>query len=312
MKKLLTTSIFALSISLGVPAFLSATAVMKEPSKELNPTTKVSSGEKLNPETVVATIDGIKITLGDILRLYQALPEHFRQLPFEQLYNVLLSQFIDMKILEMAAEKSDLKKDKDVQKTIETATKQILTQAFIENNIKGKINEKEVLKQYNELKDKIKKEKKKEVQVLMIVTKNENDAKNIIASLDKTPNMDFQKLAREKSIDDETKAAGGDIGFVVKEMLDPAAGAAVFNLQDGTYTKEAVKGQGPDGKEVYRIFKRVKTRDVSVPPLKEIAALLRNKIIADETQKLVKNLKKDHKIVENDMSGKEITPKTNS
>lgn len=301
MKKLLTTSIFALSISFAAPAFLSATTAAKAPAPE----------EKLNPATVIAKIDGTDIKLEDIMRLYQALPEQLRQLPFEQLLPVLRSQFIDMKIFELAAEKSDLKKDKDVQKAIEMATKQIMTQAFIENNIKGKINEKEILKQYNELKDKIKKEKKKEVQVYMIVVKNEAEAKAIIASLDKTPNMDFQKLARDKSIDDETKAAGGDIGFIVKEMMDPAAGAAVFNLEDGAYTKEAVKGKGPEGEDVFRIFKRVKTRDVSVPPLKEISALLRNRIIGEETQKLAKKLRESHKIVEFDASGKEVTQKAN-
>ncbi|KRN88510.1 peptidylprolyl isomerase PrsA [Ligilactobacillus ceti] len=82
------------------------------------------------------------------------------------------------------------------------------------------------------------------ITVAHILVKNEDEAKNIIAALDKDHSFkNFKKLAKEKSIDASTKGKGGELPPFdnTDTQLDPTFKAAAFKLKQGEFSKEPVK-----------------------------------------------------------------------
>jgi len=81
-----------------------------------------------------------------------------------------------------------------------------------------------------------------------IAVREEKEARDIIAQLDKPTAADFGRLARERSIDDATSMRGGNLGFVAADgqtdMPEVRVSMALFvaasKVQDGELVKEPV------------------------------------------------------------------------
>ena len=117
---------------------------------------------------------------------------------------------------------------------------------------------------------------KTEYKARHILVKTEDEAKNVIAQLDK--GADFAKLAKEKSIGPSGKE-GGDLGwFSPDNMVKPFADAAAA-LKVGTYSKTPVHTQFG-----WHVIKLEDTRPVSPPSFDELKNQLmnswRNKMIS--------------------------------
>jgi peptidylprolyl isomerase len=68
--------------------------------------------------------------------------------------------------------------------------------------------------------------------ISVIVVENENLANELKMQIEED-GEDFHRLAREHSIDETTKYAGGYAGIVTRNMLEPDISAKVFNASDG-------------------------------------------------------------------------------
>ena len=78
-----------------------------------------------------------------------------------------------------------------------------------------------------------------ELHVRHILVETEDEAKAIIAELDK--GGDFAEIAKEKSNDPGSGASGGDLGFFGKGKMVQAFEDAAFALEVGQYTKAPVQ-----------------------------------------------------------------------
>lgn len=79
-----------------------------------------------------------------------------------------------------------------------------------------------------------------EIRAAHILVRTEEEAKEIIASLD--DGGDFAALAKEHGLDG-TKDRGGDLGYFTHGDMVPEFSDAAFALEVGSYTKEPVKSQ---------------------------------------------------------------------
>ncbi|BCG64019.1 MAG: peptidyl-prolyl cis-trans isomerase C [Methyloprofundus sp.] len=92
-----------------------------------------------------------------------------------------------------------------------------------------------------------------------ILVKTEDEAKAIIAELDK--GADFVELAKIKSTG-PSKTQGGDLGWFGPKQMVPPFSEAVASLENGKYTKAPVKTQFG-----WHIIIREESREQTPPPL---------------------------------------------
>ena len=121
-----------------------------------------------------------------------------------------------------------------------------------------------------------------------ILVEKEDDAKAIIAALDK--GADFATLAKEKSTD-PAKDNGGDLGFFSREDMVPEFADAAFKLQKGEYTKTPVHSQF--GWHVIKVEDR---RTAAPPSFEDSKQQLTNELAREVIGAKIKDLRSGAKI----------------
>jgi peptidyl-prolyl cis-trans isomerase D len=91
---------------------------------------------------------------------------------------------------------------------------------------------------------------------------------------------DFGKIAKELSEDTATAAQGGDLGFVGKGEMVPQFEEAVFALKKGEISPQPVRT--PFG---YHAIKVLDVQEGGLPPFKEIAARIKEKLAAERSER---------------------------
>jgi len=125
-----------------------------------------------------------------------------------------------------------------------------------------------------------------------ILVKTEQEAKDIIARLDK--GEDFSKIAKDKSLDTGSKEKGGDLGwFSPAGMVKPFADA-VAGLQKGKFTESPVQSQFG-----WHVIKLNDIRASQPPAYEKVKDGIQQDLQQRQLAKLVSDLRAKAKIVEN-------------
>lgn len=255
-------------------------------------------------DAVVAKVNGEAIYKTDLEKIERALPpelvKNVKEKDKEKLFSGLRDQAIDLKLLTDAAKKANLEKDSEVQQAIAQTTEQVLLQAYIGKQLNPLVNEKEIKAKYDEFIKSFPKDEM-ESKVRHIMVKDQAEAKKIIEDL--RGGADFQKLAREKSIDKSTAPEGGDLGYMRKGDVDPAFAEAVFALKPGAYSENPVKTSL--GWHVVKVEDR---RRVKPPKFEEVKDQLGNVVFQDQMKKLVEQLRDKASIERFNSEGKPAMP----
>jgi parvulin-like peptidyl-prolyl isomerase len=172
---------------------------------------------------IVSTYLGGEVTMRDVgieLEKLIAKNDKLKGLTFEKLSNEQKEAVIKEVVLKEAAykeaKKRNLNKDKDYQEAIKIFESELLKQRLFITLAKEAADEKNVKKNYDELVAKVK--DKKDVRISYITLKTQSEAESLYQTLVKSPNS-FATLARKKSLDKEVAKKGGDLGFVMEDML---------------------------------------------------------------------------------------------
>jgi peptidyl-prolyl cis-trans isomerase C len=198
-------------------------------------------------------------------------------------------ELINREVLAQAAKKRGIDKDPDVQMQMDMARQAVLVRALFENEMKQHpVSDADLEKQYETFKGSM---GSNEYKVRHILVDKEDDAKAIIAQLDK--GADFATLAKEKSKDPGSKDNGGDLdwgpaGRYVKPFAD-----AVTTLPKGTYTKTPVKTDFG-----YHVIRVDDVRPLKVPAFAELRDRFRQRAQQEQIQKMVQDLRSKAKIEE--------------
>ncbi len=125
-----------------------------------------------------------------------------------------------------------------MQRRLEAYQDRLIQQAYVERAIKAAETEDRLKARYQTLLKE--KPAREEVHASHILVKTEDEAKSVIAELDK--GADFAALAKKYSTD-PGGASGGDLGYFGRDDMVPEFAAAAFALPVGKYTKTPVKTQ---------------------------------------------------------------------
>ena len=186
-------------------------------------------------DPVVARVNGAEVHRSEVAAAQRLLPEQYQHVQLEQIYPQLLNQVVTGRLLADAGRKAKLADDPEVKKRLVQAQDRIIQDVYINRAVEAGVTDAKLHEQYEKF---LKEQKpKEEVSARHILVATEDEAKAIIAQLDK--GADFATLAKEKSTD-PAKDTGGDLGFFARDGMVPEFADAAFKLGKGEYTKAPV------------------------------------------------------------------------
>ena len=236
-------SIFAAIILSAV----TASAVQAEPSAD----------------TVVASVNGTEITVGHMILVRESLPEQYRNLPNEQLFDGILEQLIQQTLL------ADLIGDKDsreIRLTLENDRRLMKASQAVEELSAQAIGEDEIAASYDDRYADA--DMGMEYDASHILVETEEAAVNLIDKLQ--AGADFVELAKEFSTG-PSGPGGGALGWFGLGMMVPPFEAAVVAMEKGAISSPVKTDFG------WHVIKLNDTRAISAPTLEEV----RGELIAE-------------------------------
>src|SRR6516162_6698591 len=229
------------------------------------------------PNTLVARVDGTELHLSDVEAAQQSLPPQAQKMPLAQIYPMLLERLVDGTLIAEAGRKQHLEQDPELQLRLKRYEDRLIQEAYLNQAIKAAETDDQLKARYQALaKDKAGQE---EVHAEHILVKTEDEARSVIAELDKGADFGYFKH-----------------GDMVKEFAD-----AAFALPAGKYTTTPVKTEFG-----WHVIK-VEDHRVSTPPSFEESRQEVSQLVArDAVDAKLKQLRSAAKIETYGLDGKPL------
>lgn len=204
----------ALSTGLVAPAWADTTATAPAAPAPATPATAVTA------ETVLATVNGVNITMGDLIVTRAGLPAQYKSMPDDQLFKGILDQLIQQEALKQSVPVPLNKK--------QTIALVDLNRSYLSNEaliagIKDTVNEDAIKKAYDEKYAGMAPEL--EYHASHILVDSEDKAKALLADIE--GGKPFADVAKANS-SDGSAANGGDLGWFGKGAMVKPFEAAVI------------------------------------------------------------------------------------
>ncbi len=274
-KRLLAAGATALALAAGAPA-PAVLAAADQP--------------KPGVDTVLATVDGVKITLGHVIALRERLPEQYKALPDDLLFKGIVDQLIQQTVM-MNAMKDRL--DTATRYGLDNETRAFLATALLDRLGAAEVPEADIKALYAERYDG--KLPEQEWNASHILVKTKAEAEEIIRLLNE--GADFAELARERSTGPSGKR-GGELGWFGKGQMIKPFEDAVAKLAKGEI------GGPVETRFGWHVIRLNDIRDVPVPGLeevrKELVDELRQRAVDAEIERLTKAAKVERSDVQID------------
>lgn len=214
-------------------------------------------------------------------------------------------RWIRNELLYQEAEKRGIDQQEDIKRKIEQITKDYVVTNFLEKEFSDSllVTPEEVKEYYNTNKEKFVREED-EVRASHILLKTREDAEMVRTKL--VFQADFSRLARETSLDPDTKFRGGDLGYFTRSMMRPEISDAAFKLDIGNISKPIETEWG------FHVLKITdKKKKGSIRELWEVESLIANILSGQKRKDLVdryiQKLEEKYKVVKYDWAVEDTT-----
>ena len=200
----------------------------------------------------------------------------------------IIDQLALQVVLAEEAIKKGLDKSPEVAEQVEAIKHSVLANAYVEDFLKtNPVSDADVQAAYDRIKATI---TGNEYKARHILVEKESEAKDIIAKLKKDP-ANFEKLAKERSLDQGSKDRGGDLGWLDSNRMAQEFSAALGKLEKGGFTEEPVKTEYG-----YHVILLEDVKPIEAPPLDDVKAQLTQQIQQQNVKKQLETLKAAAKI----------------
>ena len=258
--------------------------------KDADKNTSATTAPAAEKEAVAATVNGTPISAKQLDMIMkqqgaQGMPNN------PETRKVVIENMALQLLVAQEATKNGLDKTPETLAQIEMTKQSILANAFVQDYTKNnKVSDEQLAAEYDKLKAQASGNQYKARHILV---EKEDDAKAIIAKLNKDPKA-FDALAKAQSKDPGSKDKGGDLGWFDPHSMVPEFGAALAKLTKGKFTEEPVKTQFG-----YHVIMLDDTRPntTTIPPLEQIKAGLTQQLGQQNLKKLLDEMKAKAKIV---------------
>lgn len=258
-------------------------------------TININAGE-LNDDTVLASVNGEDITLGNVVSFQSRLSDQYKSMEDSVLFDGILKQLIQQEIL---SQEIDVKLKK-IRYGLENNIRAFLSNELIENFSKIDVMEDEIKELYVKFSENF--QSTTEYNASHILLETESDAIDILNKLQ--DGSDFLELAKTYSTGPSGKQ-GGSLGWFGRGAMVPAFEQAVFLLEVNEISKPIKTNFG------WHIIKVNNIRETPVPSLEDVrgdlvSTIRQNKVetkinkIIDSANVIYSNLEINHKIIRNE------------
>jgi len=199
-----------------------------------------------------------------------------------EIRNAVKEELNTRELLAREAKKSGVDKNPDVKTQMDLASQTVLVRAYVSDWIKkNPVPEAELKKEYDAIKGQI---GDKEYKVRHILVEKEDEAKTIIAELQK--GAKFDELAKARSKDPGSKDKGGDLDWNAPANFVKPFGDAMKATPKGKFTPQPVQTQFG-----WHVIEVDDVRDAKVPGFDEVKPQLQQRLQAQWLDKYFKDLR---------------------
>jgi len=199
-----------------------------------------------------------------------------------ELHNAVREELNTRELLVREAKKQGLDKTPEMKTQMDLASQTVLVRAYVADWIKkNPIPEADMRKEYDQIKTQI---GDKEYKVRHILVEKEDEAKEIIAELQKGAN--FADLAKARSKDPGSKDRGGDLDWNAPSSFVKPFGDAMKATPKGKFTATPVQTQFG-----WHVIEVEDIRDAKVPSYDEVKPQLQQRLQAQWLDRYFKDLR---------------------
>ncbi len=227
-------------------------------------------------DTVVATVNGTNITLGQVIALGQRLPQQYQSMPDDALFKGIVDQLVQQTAL---AQSLDGKLTKADEINLENNRTGYLASNVVQAAAAAAVTPEALQKAYDAKYATV--TPGTEYHAAHILVADEAKAKDLKAQID--GGADFAELAKANS-SDGSAANGGDLGWFGVGMMVKPFEDAVVKMQPGQVSDPIQTQFG------WHIIKLEETRPAAVPTLDEVKAELSNELQNQAVEAKVKEI----------------------
>lgn len=270
----------------AVPAIAFAQETAQETAQEPAAGATSDPAPGADADTVISTVNGEEITLGDMIALRAELPPQYQSLPETVLYSGLLEQMTDQILLRQAAERTGFADRASVKRGLAFQRTSFLAELYARSRLNESITEASVEAEY--AKRYLEGEKPKQFNARHILVEEEAKAAEI-AALARAEGADFAALAKEHSTG-PSGANGGDLGWFEDGQMVPAFQEAAFALEIGEVSDPVQTSFG------WHVIKMEGVRERPAPALAQVREELIGAMSQEITAAVVAALREEGEI----------------
>ncbi|MER8894219.1 peptidylprolyl isomerase [Mesorhizobium sp. M0676] len=275
-------SLASLGLAFGLSALSLSPLMAQEAAPAPANAAAAPAAAPVDPNAVIATVNGQKLTEADLGLAEGELSQQFSQLPPEQRRAAALSAAIEIRVMAAQAVATGLDKDPEFQRRMAFLQQRALHGEMVEKGVVDKVTDAEVRARYDQ--EIASTPPVNEIHARHILVKTKEEAEAIIKQLD--GGADFQKLANEHTSDPSGKTNGGDLGWFGPGQMVPEFDKAAVALEIGKYTKEPVQTQFG-----WHVIKLEDKRTKQPPAFDDVKDQAKQAVIRDKYFALVKQLR---------------------
>jgi peptidyl-prolyl cis-trans isomerase C len=207
-------------------------------------------------ETVVATVNGTPVTVGQMIAVRETLPEQYLQLPDDVLFDGILEQIIQQTALAATAEgKLSLRNRIE----LENSRRSYMAGVAMDSVANAAVTEEALQKLFDERFANAAPTKEYNAQHILVET--EEEAKKLKGEID--AGADFAEIAKASSLDPGSGANGGDLGWFGPGMMVEPFETAVVGMEPGQVSDPVQTQFG------WHLIKLNEVREAAGPTLEE-------------------------------------------
>ncbi|NOX73414.1 MAG: peptidylprolyl isomerase [Alphaproteobacteria bacterium] len=236
----------------------------------------VAAEEHPTVDTVLASVDGVNITIGHVIALRSRLPEQYQQLPDDILFEGIVEQLIQQTVL-MNAMKTEL--DKRTTIGLENEGRAYLASEMMAKLTARDVSEEVLKAAYEARYDAAIPSQEYNASHILVATREE--AAVLIGQLEQA--ADFATLARENSTG-PSGPGGGELGWFGKGDMVPTFEDAVLSLAIGEVSAPVETQFG------WHVIKLNDIRNLEIPTLEQARIQLTEELQQTEVEEEVQNL----------------------
>ncbi|HEX2510860.1 MAG TPA: peptidylprolyl isomerase [Microvirga sp.] len=251
------------------------------------------------PARVVARVDGVDITEGDLALAGADAALQVPGVADAQKRDLLIGYLVDLKIGARAAEAAKVGDGADFARKMAYARDKALLDEYLDRESRKAVTPEAARKLYDETVKALAPEE--EVRARHILVETEDDAKTAHARV--KGGEDFAKVAGELSKDPGSKGEGGDLGFFARDRMVEAFAEAAFKLAPGEVS-DPVKTQFG-----FHVIKVEEKRTKPLPTFDETKEQIDTYLGRKAQQDLILSLRQKAKVERLDADGKLVEQK---